>query len=184
MEDTLAKLSRKSDTAAAIRYASSRWQALTRYVDDGQLEIDNNAAERALRVVALGRKNSHDRQHCQAWHSELRHKCSFVTGKAREHTRRLLELSFARWITKGNDSSEGCLYLPAEIRMHDSKFLLKGSLTDRALVLCLVTSWWTLRCRERGGFVACLCSCDGPYKTKQFSCDSCHCDLTFLASSD
>jgi transposase len=57
MEDTLAKLSRKSDTAAAIRYATSRWQALTRYVDDGQLEIDNNAAERALRVVALGRKN-------------------------------------------------------------------------------------------------------------------------------
>ena len=51
----------KSDTAAAIRYASSRWQALTRYVDDGQLEIDNNAAERALRVVALGPKNSRDR---------------------------------------------------------------------------------------------------------------------------
>jgi transposase len=57
MEYTLAKLSRKSDTAAAIRYATSRWQALTRYVDDGHLEIDNNAAERALRVVALGRKN-------------------------------------------------------------------------------------------------------------------------------
>jgi hypothetical protein len=57
MEDTLAKLSRKSDTAAAIRYVTSRWQALTRYVDDGHLEIDNNAAERALRVVALGRKN-------------------------------------------------------------------------------------------------------------------------------
>ena len=57
LEDTLAKLSRKSDTAAAIRYALSRWRALTRYVDDGQLEIDNNAAERALRVVALGRKN-------------------------------------------------------------------------------------------------------------------------------
>jgi hypothetical protein len=58
MEDTLANLSRKSDTAAAIRYASSRRQALTRYVDDGQLEIDNNAAERALRVVALGRTTS------------------------------------------------------------------------------------------------------------------------------
>ena len=57
LEATLAKLSRKSDTAAAIRYAFSRWPALTRYVDDGQLEIDNNAAERALRVVALGRKN-------------------------------------------------------------------------------------------------------------------------------
>jgi transposase len=57
LESTLAKLSPKSDTAAAIRYALSRWRALTRYVDDGQLEIDNNAAERALRVVALGRKN-------------------------------------------------------------------------------------------------------------------------------
>ena len=57
LETTLAKLSRKSDTAAAIRYALSRWSALTRYVDSGQLEIDNNAAERALRVVALGRKN-------------------------------------------------------------------------------------------------------------------------------
>lgn len=57
LDFTLAKLSKKSDTAAAIRYALSRWRALTRYVDDGTLEIDNNAAERALRVVALGRKN-------------------------------------------------------------------------------------------------------------------------------
>jgi transposase len=57
LENTLAKLSRKSDTSAAIRYARSRWPALTRYIDDGHLEIDNNAAERALRVVALGRKN-------------------------------------------------------------------------------------------------------------------------------
>jgi hypothetical protein len=40
-----------------IRYALYRWPALTRFIDDGQLEIDNNAAERALRVVALGRKN-------------------------------------------------------------------------------------------------------------------------------
>jgi len=57
LETSIAKLSHKSDTAAAIRYALSRWPALTRFVDDGQLEIDNNAAERALRVVALGRKN-------------------------------------------------------------------------------------------------------------------------------
>jgi len=56
-ETTLLKLSRKSDTAAAIRYALSRWNALLRYSDDGRLEIDNNAAERALRAVALGRKN-------------------------------------------------------------------------------------------------------------------------------
>ena len=57
LEATLGKLSRKSDTALAVRYALSRWEALLRYVDDGRLEIDNNAAERALRVVALGRKN-------------------------------------------------------------------------------------------------------------------------------
>ena len=57
MEDTLGKLSRKSDTAKAVRYALVRWGALRRYVDDGRLEMDNNAAERALRAVALGRKN-------------------------------------------------------------------------------------------------------------------------------
>jgi transposase len=56
-EVSLTKLSRKSDTTAAIRYALGLWLALTRYCDDGRLEIDNNAAERALRVVALGRKN-------------------------------------------------------------------------------------------------------------------------------
>lgn len=56
-ETTLPKLSRKSDTTAAIRYALSRWDALLRYTNDGRLEIDNNAAERALRAVALGRKN-------------------------------------------------------------------------------------------------------------------------------
>ena len=56
-EETLGKLSRKSDTAMAVRYALGRWTALMRFCDDGRIEIDNNAAERALRVVALGRKN-------------------------------------------------------------------------------------------------------------------------------
>src|ERR1700704_4843845 len=57
LEETLGKLSRKSDTAMAVRYALGRWEALLRYCDDGHLEIDNNAAERSLRAVALGRKN-------------------------------------------------------------------------------------------------------------------------------
>ena len=57
MEKALRSLSPKSETAGAIRYALSRWRALTRYVGDGHLEIDNSAAERALRAVALGRKN-------------------------------------------------------------------------------------------------------------------------------
>ena len=54
---TLTTVSKKSELAIAMRYALSRWAALTRYRDDGQLEIDNNAAERSLRAVALGRKN-------------------------------------------------------------------------------------------------------------------------------
>ena len=57
MHATLAQLSKKSALAGAIRYSLSRWAALTRYRDDGHIEIDNNAAERALRAVALGRKN-------------------------------------------------------------------------------------------------------------------------------
>ena len=55
LEATLSKLSRKSETTVAIRYALSRWDALTRYIEDGHIEIDNNAAERSLRGVALGR---------------------------------------------------------------------------------------------------------------------------------
>lgn len=56
-EETRAKLSRKSEVTQAIHYALGRWTQLLRYCDDGLLEIDNNAAERALRAVALGRKN-------------------------------------------------------------------------------------------------------------------------------
>jgi hypothetical protein len=51
----LGKVSTKSELAKAIGYSLTRWQALTRYRDDGRIEIDNNAAERALRGVALGR---------------------------------------------------------------------------------------------------------------------------------
>ncbi len=46
-----------SSLAGAFRYAVSRWTTLTVYVDDGRLEMSNNAAERAIRPLALGRKN-------------------------------------------------------------------------------------------------------------------------------
>ena len=55
--DTLRSLSQKSALAEAIRYALKLWAALVLYSSDGRIEIDNNAAERALRTVALGRKN-------------------------------------------------------------------------------------------------------------------------------
>jgi transposase len=56
-ESRLPELSRKSDTTAAIHYTLTLWDALGHYIKDGRLDIDNNAAERALRAVALGRKN-------------------------------------------------------------------------------------------------------------------------------
>jgi len=55
---TLETLSRKSDTSRAILYALNRWEALTRYCDDGRLEIDNLPVERALRGVASVRRRS------------------------------------------------------------------------------------------------------------------------------
>jgi transposase len=57
LEGLLGRVSAKSNLARAIGYSLARWTALTRYVDDGAIEIDNNAAERALRGVALGRSN-------------------------------------------------------------------------------------------------------------------------------
>jgi len=57
LDAQLLRIPGKSDLAGAIRYARSRWPALTAYVDHGQLEISNNAAENAIRPVALGRKN-------------------------------------------------------------------------------------------------------------------------------
>ena len=54
---SLTKVSAKSEVAAAINYSLKRWEALTRYCNDGLIEIDNNAAERALRGPVLSRKN-------------------------------------------------------------------------------------------------------------------------------
>jgi transposase len=56
-ERELTRLPGKSPVAGAIRYALSRWKALCRFLDDGTIEIDNNAAERSIRPIALGRKN-------------------------------------------------------------------------------------------------------------------------------
>jgi transposase len=56
-DETAPKLSRKSELAAAFRYMRARWAALVRCFDDGRLALDNNPAERALRGVAIGRKN-------------------------------------------------------------------------------------------------------------------------------
>ena len=51
-------ISQKSKLAEAIRYALSRWQGLSRFVDDGRIEIDSNVVERSIRPIALNRKNA------------------------------------------------------------------------------------------------------------------------------
>jgi transposase len=57
LEQTLTRISGKSELAGAIRYMLSRWNALTLVLRDGRACIDNNAAERAMRPIPLGRKN-------------------------------------------------------------------------------------------------------------------------------
>jgi hypothetical protein len=57
LEQQLTRIPKGGDLAVAIRYALSRFTALSRYLEDGTLEIDNNIAERAIRGLAVGRKN-------------------------------------------------------------------------------------------------------------------------------
>ena len=58
LREKLALISQKTKLAEAIRYALSRWDGLTRFIDDGRIEIDSNIVERAIRPIALNRKNA------------------------------------------------------------------------------------------------------------------------------
>jgi transposase len=57
MREQFARLSPKNDLAKAIHYVLTRWASFTRFLDDGRICLSNNAAERALRCVAVGRRN-------------------------------------------------------------------------------------------------------------------------------
>jgi len=57
LREQRARVSKNSDTGKAIDYSLKRWDALTRFLDDGRLCLSNNAAERELRAVAVGRRN-------------------------------------------------------------------------------------------------------------------------------
>jgi transposase len=58
LKEKLGLVSQKSKLAEAIRYALSRWQGLTRFLDDGRVEIESNVVERAIRPIAFNRKNA------------------------------------------------------------------------------------------------------------------------------
>lgn len=54
----LGLISQKGKLADAIRYGLSRWEGLTRFIDDGRIELDNNVVERSIRPITLNRKNA------------------------------------------------------------------------------------------------------------------------------
>ena len=58
LERQLPRLPQRSGLAEAIRYTLTRWPALCRFLDDGQIDLDTNTVERAIRPVTLGRKNA------------------------------------------------------------------------------------------------------------------------------
>jgi hypothetical protein len=58
LQNKLSLISQKTKLAEAIRYALSRWEGLTRFLDDGRIEIDSNVVERSIRPIALNRKNA------------------------------------------------------------------------------------------------------------------------------
>jgi transposase len=58
LREQLARLSGRSKLAQAIRYTFNHWNGLIRFLDDGRLEMDTNIVERAMRPIALGRKNA------------------------------------------------------------------------------------------------------------------------------
>jgi transposase len=57
-EAQITKLPARGPTAEAIHYALNHWDGLERFLEDGRIELDNNSVERAMRPVALSRKNS------------------------------------------------------------------------------------------------------------------------------
>jgi transposase len=58
LREKLGLISQKTKLAEAIRYTLSRWEGLTRFLDDGRIEIDSNVVERSIRPIALNRKNA------------------------------------------------------------------------------------------------------------------------------
>ncbi|MEL4382814.1 IS66 family transposase, partial [Shewanella algae] len=58
LDDQLTRVPGRSPIAEAMRYGTSHWQGLCRFVDDGRIEIDTNVVERSIRPIALSRKNA------------------------------------------------------------------------------------------------------------------------------
>ena len=58
LEARLTTVAGRSPMAEAIRYTLTRWEGLTRFLDDGRIELDSNPVERSIRPIALNRKNA------------------------------------------------------------------------------------------------------------------------------
>jgi transposase len=58
LEQQLARVSAKASIAEEIRYGLNHWDGLTRFLDDGRIELDTNIVERGIRPIVLNRKNA------------------------------------------------------------------------------------------------------------------------------
>ncbi len=58
LDEQLLRISKGSELAKAMRYVIRHWEGLTRFLDDGRLELDTNTVEREIRRIPLGRKNA------------------------------------------------------------------------------------------------------------------------------
>ena len=58
LDQHLARVSKGSPMADAIRYTRNHWDGLSRFIDDGRIEMDSNTVERSIRPIALNRKNA------------------------------------------------------------------------------------------------------------------------------
>ena len=136
----LARVSGKSALAEALRYALRHWPGLVLFLEDGRLELDTNTVERAIRPIALGRKNTHDRLSRMG-----------TTGRVRSSARPLpiSEWSAGRGQDTGNSAtiaqtlirgsepqcdvaSEGCLALPAGIGAGPALYSCRRIPSDRS----------------------------------------------------
>ena len=116
LESRVVQVLPKSPLGEAIGYARSNWQALNRYLEAPWLSIDNNASERAVKPVALGRKNSYDLLSSLGARSER--SCSSWCGtqdlqkeRPNREIRRLIKLLFGGWLPHDEVRRKGCLDL-------------------------------------------------------------------------
>jgi hypothetical protein len=103
IQETWPQAPPKSPLGEALRYSANQWAALQRFLEDGRLELDNNGCERALRAIAVGRKNwlfagSDEGAHRAAVIYTVIGTCRLSGVDPWENVRDVLEILAAGWL--------------------------------------------------------------------------------------